>query len=225
MVNFEDLVSKGFVLIPNFLTDSELLTVKNHYNTVTEEFIKNPSLKNDYNILLVEPDKSLQFLLDKISNCISTVESTTDIKVNCIDNKVSYFDNKIFGSTGWHQDHGPYFKWKNLYNSLNFWIAVTKPDKINNGLSVIPYDTFPSQVRSKFIGKGAKSFEIIQKRTRVFDDANNNVFVLPYDINDYAISPEISEKDVLILRGDLIHKSQNLVSKRVALSIRSFHNG
>jgi hypothetical protein len=61
--------------------------------------------------------------------------------------------------------------------------------------------------------------------TQVFDDIDNSTFFIPNNIDKIAISPDLSEKDLIILRGDLIHNSQNLVSKRVALSIRSFHKG
>ena len=218
-------MTQGFVVIPNFLTDQELLVVKDHYNKIYQEFLKDPALKNDYNLIRVDYDKSLDFLQEKINNCIDIISSTTDIHTNTLDDEIAYIDNSIFGTSGWHQDHGPYYRWKDLYNSLNFWIAIIKPDKSNNGLTVIPYDKLLDNFKEKFIRKGAKRFKFMEKETKVFDDANNTTFIIPDNISKYAVSPNLSEKDLIILRGDLIHNSQNLVSKRVALSIRSFHKG
>jgi hypothetical protein len=220
-----ELMTQGFVVIPNFLTDQELLVVKDHYNKIYQEFLKDPSLKNAYNLIRVDYDKSLDFLQEKINNCIDIISRTTDIHTNTLDDKIAYIDNSIFGTSGWHQDHGPYYRWKDLYNSLNFWIAIIKPDKKNNGLSVISYDTLSDKLKEKFIGKGAKRFKVMQRTTQVFDDIDNSTFFIPNNIDKIAISPDLSDIDLIILRGDVIHNSQNLVSKRVALSIRSFHKG
>jgi hypothetical protein len=56
----------------------------------------------------------------------------------------------------------------------------------------------------------------------VFDDRDNSIFVLPVDLDECSISPAISEKDLLIMRGDLIHKSQNLTENRLSLSVRCY---
>jgi len=220
-----NLVTQGFVVIPNFLSDDELLIIKEHYNKTHQSFLKDPSIKTDYNLFRVDYDTSLDFLLEKINNCIKIISNTTDILTDTLDDKIAYIDNSIFGTSGWHQDHGPYYRWKDLYNSLNFWIAIIKPDRLNNGLTVIPYDKISDEFKEKFVRKGAKRFNFTQKETKVFDDANNTTFIIPDNISNYAVSPELSEKDLIILRGDLIHNSQNLTSKRVALSIRSFYKG
>jgi hypothetical protein len=222
VVTFKSLESQGFILIPNFLTDDELVTVKKHYIKVTENFARDHSLKTDYNIINVAPDSDIQFIIDRIKEYVDRISNCTDITANTVDNEVGYIDNAIFGCQGWHQDHGPYFKWGDLYNSLNFWIAISKTDATNNGISLVPFDQFSNKIKSKFVGSGAKRFEIINKNTRVFDDRDNSVFVLPVDLDECSISPEISEKDLLIMRGDLIHKSQNLTKNRVSLSVRCY---
>jgi hypothetical protein len=220
-----NLVTQGFVVVPNFLSDDELLIIKEHYNKTHQSFLKDPSIKTDYNLLRVDYDTSLDFLLEKINNCIKIISNTTDINANTLDDKMAYIDNKIFGTSGWHQDHGPYYRWEDLYNALNFWIPIIKPDKTNNGLSVVPYDVLSDDFKTKFKGKGAKRFKIMHQTTQVFDDTDNSTFMMPTNINNISISPELSEKDLIILRGDVIHKSQNLVNRRVALSIRAFHKG
>ena len=73
----------------------------------------------------------------------------------------------------------------------------------------------------KISGKGAVRYEIKGKKTTLFNDNEGGKYgVLPYDINDIAFTPMLDSGDLLIMRGDLIHKTQDADTLRIAASIR-----
>ena len=135
-----------------------------------------------------------------------------------------YFDNNIAGF-GWHQDHEDYFLWQSTQHQLNFWIPIIKPDYWQDGLDVIPLDTFarhdPNFVKNHVIGKGAKSCaKLDADSTRVRDDETGEAYILNYNIDGQGLTLPMNAGDLLLLRGDVFHKTPIKNQHRVAISIR-----
>ena len=220
-VNFKDLETKGFLVIPNFLDASILTQIKEHYSKQQEKFKSRLIKNNNYNIITVDeqfiPEDQLHKLLQKITQ-------ETNIVVNLIKPITTYFDNQIV-EFGWHQDHEPYYMWQDSYNAVNCWIPIVKPNPTQSGISVIPQNSLaqhcPDIFESSILGKGAKMLNVQSNGTTLMrDDSEGSSTVLPFNINDIAESLILNEGDLLILRQDLFHKTQDLVDSRVAISIR-----
>jgi ectoine hydroxylase-related dioxygenase (phytanoyl-CoA dioxygenase family) len=75
------------------------------------------------------------------------------------------------------------------------------------------------------VGKGAKRIEDGGNGTSIISDDETGVdYPVPFDLNDLAISPEVAVGDLLILRGDIFHKTQDTNTNRVAMSVRATHS-
>jgi hypothetical protein len=218
MIDYSQLQSRGFLIIPSFLCLENLTRLQKDYQSVkdsTHEF-KN----KNYQILLT----SQHGLEDVISSTINRVAEHTDIQVDSISRGATYFDNSLIDFT-WHQDHEPYFLQQESYHGLNFWIPIIKQDALTSGVSVIPFDRLPEKVRGTLVGKGAKQFtcHAINNTTTVVDDASGKQTILDINLDHIAESPELQPGDLLLMRQDTIHRTQVGIAPRVAVSIRCYN--
>jgi hypothetical protein len=118
------------------------------------------------------------------------------------------------------------------YNALNFWIPIIKPDPCQSGINIIPQDklqaTIPEIFNNQIVGKGAIRYQTIVSptigsKTAMFNDRDGSTSLLPFDINNLSVSPELSEGDVIILRQDILHKTQDILYNRIGLSTRCYN--
>jgi len=208
-----DLLTKGFVVIPNFLSSLEIDYAMCDYEA---SLLKGPKNKN-YAVLGAS-QTIRELLSQKISNMIDLVYQQTDIKADLKTHCAYWATDQV--SLEWHQDHENYFIWQNLYHSLNFWIPIQKPIPHESGLSIIPFDRFPENM-NRLVERGATRYKCQDSRTSVYDDENDTTFDLDLNIEDLKITPQLNVGDLLLLRGDIIHRTQDTNTSRVALSIRS----
>ena len=73
----------------------------------------------------------------------------------------------------------------------------------------------------RIINSGAKRFKLHTDYTEVIDDEIGKGFKIPVNLNKISESPELHAGDLLLIRGDVIHKTQDSLTHRVAISIRS----
>jgi hypothetical protein len=218
MIDYSQLQSKGFLVIPAFLDAENLMRLQKDYQVVkdsTHEF-----RNKNYQILLTNQHG----LDDVISKAINQVAEHTDIQVDSISRGATYFDNSLIDFT-WHQDHEPYFLQQESYHGLNFWIPIIKHDTLTSGVSVIPFDRLPEKVRGMLVGKGAKQFtcHAINNTTTVVDDASGKQTILDINLDHIAESPELQPGDLLLMRQDAIHRTQAGTGPRVAVSVRCYN--
>jgi len=216
----KDLETKGYVVIPNFLDSSTIEELKLDYVLQKNIFLLNYDSNKKHNII------SCRYKLDHLlKDVVSRITAETNLSLGELSISGGYFDNQI-SQFEWHQDHEPYFKYKDSYNAVNFWIPFIKeyPDK--SGLSVIPHNEFykqsPDVYKSQIEGKGAKVFLVKNDTTVMRDDSSQTSDILPFDINNLSVTPDLNVGDLLILRQDLIHRTQDTVNERVAISVRCY---
>ena len=73
----------------------------------------------------------------------------------------------------------------------------------------------------KIFNSAAKRFVPEGNITKVWDDEFGGEWILPVNIDDIMDSPKIAVGDLLLMRGDVIHKTQDDLTRRVAVSVRS----
>lgn len=61
--------------------------------------------------------------------------------------------------------------------------------------------------------------------TRFHDDARGGTFDRPWDFAEIAVTPRLAAGDLLILRGDVLHRTQDAETARVAASFRLVNAG
>jgi hypothetical protein len=221
MINFKDLETKGFVVIKNFLSADQLDYIKNDYNRQKDNEVGDQDNKNYLLTYGMYP-----FLISLVQSTINLIDSQTNLTVNITRPVAAFFDNQMV-TTIWHQDPEPYYMFQDLYNALNFWIPIIKPDPCHSGISIVPHDvlqkTNPEVFNNQIVGKGAMRYQVIGSKTKMINDNNGVESLLPVNINNLSVSPELAEGDAIILRQDILHKTQDMLTNRAALSIRCYN--
>lgn len=214
-IDFSNLETKGYVVIPNFLSVEEIemfITDKNS----GERFF------NSFNSIPMPSKTVLEKISPKILNLMRQIGDVTSIKTSVISSLSLYMDTSNI-QTPWHQDHESWYIDQHHTNYLNCYISIIKPDANLSGLDVIPYNAIDEnflEYKDKFSGKGAKTLIPQDDTTNVFDDDTGEEYTLPVNIEKFKVTPSINAGDLLILRGDLIHKTQDTLTKRLAVTIR-----
>lgn len=211
--SLKDLTTTGYVLIKNYLTTEEVKSLVNCYTDLVESHNRNY-------FLAIAPRDKLTDISPKIINTLKEIGIETDIIVDMMLPIAMYADTSKF-STAWHQDHESYFYFQQHYNYLNFYIILKKEDPTRSGLSVVPFDKLKDCTNfDKILGSGAKLFFPGKAGTVVTSQETEEIFNLPININDIATTPDLEVGDLLLLRGDIIHRTQDSDTHRLALSIR-----
>lgn len=221
-INFIDLETYGFLVIPRFLNEEELSTILTIHTKVLENYNLNGSSNKNYKILREIVPNSVH---DKIKLLLTDINKNTRLKTNILTHSnADYLDNSLV-KFDWHQDHETYFKWQNAHDVLNFWIAISKPVSTESGLDIIPQNVLKNENLTIFnehiLNKGAKDFKTDNTTTVMYDSETGIKTILPFNIDTLKVSPITSAGDLILLRGDVIHKSQSPTTPRLAISLRA----
>jgi hypothetical protein len=107
---------------------------------------------------------------------------------------------------------------------LNFYFPIVKPLKEKSNVTLVPYSNLKDKCPELFglvKGKGAIGYSVSDNETIVYDDyLGKKIYKLDFSIKDIAITPELERGDLLLMRGDLIHQTQDAETYRIAASIR-----
>ena len=220
-INYKLLETQGYVVIPGFLNNKELEFFRKDYVN---------SKRNEYLVGYVLYDASsnaIQIIEKKVNSVLTLISEQTNLNVDLMVPAARYFDNQQYYNEitrpEFHTDHQIFYFLQQFYNYLNFWIPIIKPDINKSGITIIPFDKLaelmPSHVE-KIINSGATRYITDGNTTKFINDGTGEETILPRNINEIAVSPELSAGDVLLMRGDLIHMGQDTDTDRVAVSLR-----
>lgn len=222
---FKDLQTKGYVVIKNFLTQDEIDT---HLNMFKSGEVKSNELygadvdpKAVPDKLLVKSGKAHQ-LTDKLQAVLNQISLETDITADVIRKMPLFFDNDVL-MIDWHVDHEPYYSTQDSYNNLNFWMPLVKPSSTTSGVSVVPHNVLPPEIKKIVYRTGARRLIADGSKTIIYDDVLGVKHEFEYDLEANAVTPEVGVGDVVIMRSDIIHKSQEPTEHRVAISVRCYN--
>lgn len=209
-----DLSTKGYCVIPDFLDQTEINLFKQRYKTLPQDTNKN--------FYASQPPRDL---LEKISHKIETilrlVNQTTDLKVDLV-LPIGFYADTTKLKTSWHQDHESFFFFQQTYHYLNFYVMLEKTDPNKSGLSVIPFDKLIEADTSckNFINSGARTFYAKGPSTVVFNQEDGKLHSISANFSELEYTPTLNPGDLFLIRGDVIHKTQDSDSYRLAVSIR-----
>lgn len=216
----EDLDSAGYVVMRSFLNDAEIAR-----------------FEADHAAAALRPDTSYEVrqvsaaarssIDDKLAATARAVAHASSVRVDVVSSGVfgsAYFTTEGDVGAAWHQDTVSYFAYQNHHDYLNFYIPIIKPVREKSNLRVIPFDAFAArspELSSRIRGRGATRFVVKDGATIVHDNnAGGTHGVLPYALDELAVTPQLDRGDLLLLRGDVIHRTEDTQTRRVAVSIR-----
>jgi len=224
---FSDLDSRGWILIPSFLDGGEIETLEKDFAAAPLE------VNSNYSVRRISP-AGLSGLEPRFEEVLGEVREHSSVRVDLLNDGV-YFATFAEKATlanprggaqqfPWHQDHENYWLWHDTKNYLNFYIPVVKPVLEKSNLTVVPFDRFAArapQLHAKLLGRGATRVVSSGKKWVIKDDdRGGKVGTLDFDLAEIEETPLLHPGDLLLMRGDLIHRTQDSSTRRIAASIR-----
>src|SRR5947209_12599287 len=214
-IKWKELETRGFLHVRGFLTEREVAECRDDYT------IQPVDANNRNNAISVASERATSRLGPSIDDLMARVRANTDIRVDC--NLGAYYFATTRGVFPWHQDHESYFIQQNHYDYLNLFIAVVKPRKDKSNLCVVPFDVLERETPEIFrrvVRKGATMAYDLADRQVLFQAHSGVAHVTRVPLERLAHTPQLEAGDLLILRGDIFHRTQDGDTERVALSIR-----
>jgi len=241
-LNMADIQKKGYTVVRNWLPEdmrTQLLAIQKGLGDA--RFVdpgKNGGSTPGYRLPAmfgIDIFKEVLGLGELLDGAVRAVESETDIRISIddtYDKPAVFFHTNASDSTsmmfGWHQDVENYFLFNNLYDYLDFYIMLDKPDPNAAGVMVVPFDRLESRARglydvarkAKDRTVGAASFiDLGDNRTLFAESYDDSQLILNFNMDDVACSPTLHAGDLLLFRGDTIHRTQPHQTHRTSLNI------
>lgn len=115
---------------------------------------------------------------------------------------------------------------------LNFWMPIVKPCAEQTNVAVLPMDSLQArspEAYQRVLGGGGQRWVPHDGRTAAYGDRGAilegetplPLFWLDFDLEELLETPHLEAGDLLLLRGDVIHRTQDQATRRVAASIRA----
>jgi hypothetical protein len=209
---WRELQTRGYVVVRSFLSDAEV-------QFLIQSFDSASGFRDGGRMVSAEVYEAFK---PKLAQTVTAIEKETDLRVNLLTGAV-YFAISLGNALGWHQDHDSFYQFGEHYHYLNFYIPFKKPAREKSNLSVIPFDELARRslkAHNHRKGKGACVASAFMGRTILKDHDRGGLSVLPFDFDEIGETPELGPGDLLLLRGDVFHKTQDTETDRVAISFR-----
>jgi hypothetical protein len=215
---WSDLATRGFVVARGFLSADELARLVADY----EEVARRPSKLAAYYTGAVTPAVAAP-LCAKIEALLPVLRRESGNRADVVSQGGGMYFPTSRTELSWHIDALSYFARQDHYHLLNFWMPIVKPDVRRSGLSLIPMDRLQErapEVHDMILGRGAARFlddHVISERDgRVVETRS------PVGPEELAETPEVGPGDLIVARCDVFHRTQDVETRRVAISIRAY---
>ena len=143
------------------------------------------------------------------------------------------------GILNWHIDHYTYYFHKDHKNYLICYLPILKPSKDYSNVALIPYNILKKKdlnTFNKIKHRGAVRFRKVEKDTKPWFDLRykkNTKIGNWYALDDYLddvngwkmnldleknkVVPRLNLYDLLVMRADVIHKTNDAMTNRIAI--------
>jgi hypothetical protein len=207
--------------VPAFLSSEEVEFYR-------QEYERHPGHGANRNYDLVPLEGAAhEAMTARVTEVLAVVAAATDLRPD-LPIGGQYFATRRGIQFGWHQDHESYFTIQNHYDYLNFYLPIVKPRRDRSNLCVIPFDALREadpRIYERVMRAGATSYLRLQGRTLIFHDDTGRLSVMSGDVERLVHTPQLEEGELLLLRGDMIHRTEDALTERVALSFRAARSG
>lgn len=214
MTAWSDLATKGYVVAPGFLSADEVAILVDEFRAVSSTETLNPNFDGLRFITGGTRARFAQKLVDAARNAGTTMDHV----------RVGIFYSTTLGvEFGWHTDTSSYYVNPSF---LNFWIPLVKPDRARSGLGVIDAEAFAvrcPEIASELRGRAAIRVVVRTDRTVFHDSDRLRYFEVPDPdlMDELAVTPELGPGDLLLMRSDVFHRTQDTDTERLAISFRA----
>ena len=202
----------GFTVVRGFLTESELSSFVEQREAGAQHVVGIGIMPRD---LVTAHEPRMQEVARSVHDA--------GIHVDRVDGGL-WFSTARGVNFNWHQDTDSYYTTQDHHHYINVYIPVIKPELTKTNLKVVPFSALraniPDEAYRELLGRGAKMFRPAGDSTVVINAERGGKRNLPIDIDKIAVAPELAAGDAMILRGDVIHRTQDSETMRVSASFR-----
>lgn len=137
-----------------------------------------------------------------------------------------YFHSKVVDFDVLHSDLEPFWMFHDPVHYLNLWIPFVKPDPQRSGLEVVPFDALrralPEAVAARLAGPESGCHEVSERGagSLLRDLSTGQASESDVNVRALAVCPSLVPGDVLVFRGDVLHRTQDATTDRVSASFR-----
>jgi hypothetical protein len=224
-----DLETRGFVVIREFFTHQQCAALREDFERGSP-----PSAYPHGFKLLGRAATAAAWA--RIEPFLADVRAQTKLDVDTLNflTLSHYITTSLVERTSYlHQDFDlDYQLTGDHVNYLNFWIPIAKPDRERSNVTVIPFDALRARAPAAYeclAGSGGHRLVPVAGRTEVFGNYGDVIqdaaalapeLVIDANLEDIAETPSLDRGDLLLMRGDVVHRTQDASTARVAASIR-----
>lgn len=215
-----DIDTKGYAIVRNFLDAEERKTLTEMYWAK-----RNAGVEYNPNYQIISTTLNIQSIINKLMVLKQDVNNQTSSTVDMIPNTIE-FAHSDYVNFAWHQEHESYYALQKMCDFFRIWTPLVKEHADKSGMHFIPNNVLKEkypEVAEMLLGRGATQFFVENGKTKMIDDEIDGEHILDFDLFDMAETPDINAGDMIIFRGDVIHKTQDVDTKRIA-SVFKFTN-
>jgi hypothetical protein len=206
--------TRGFAVVRGFLSSADCAALLRDFESSELDTNRNYRLKT-------VGIKAFALVRKKLDAAAADIRASAGIDVDSFQG-ATYFATEL-NSLDWHQEFEPYYLCEDLYNYLNFYVPFVKDDPERSNVVVVPFDTLRARSPSAhdlLLRNGAQRFERTGNRTVVECSTDGRKTVLDIDLEALGECPPLGAGDLLIVRGDVVHRTQDTATRRIAASFR-----
>lgn len=219
---WQDLDTRGYVVVPGFLSP-ELV------QTLLEDFQRGAQPETFPFGFKPVGRRALAAVMPRLENALEEIRQSTSQTTDVINflTLSHYVVTRLAQRTSnIHQDFDLDYRLSGDHlNYLNFWIPVRKPEPERSNLCLLPFDRLQERSPEAFRqvrGGGGLRWQPAGGRTAVYGpDESKPRFWLDFDAEDLMVTPHTEAGDLILMRGDLPHRTQDQQTDRLAASIRA----
>lgn len=232
----KDLDTRGFAVLHNWMSSDEAKTLMEVYDKLPPDRVANGGnnvgyktpIEHGMNLFEEVPGlpkrllKTVKDIHKQTSMKLLRKDRELDLHGMFVQTNISVRNTMMFP---WHQDHDSFWTGNNHKDLVNFYIVVAKEYPDEAGLQVVPFDHLRSQSPDlwKLVeGNGATVFHDLGPNEMLATlDTHDDDYVLDFHLDNLSCTPMLRGGDLLLLRGDMIHRTQAHKSWRTSLTIRT----
>ena len=216
MTRWEDLQTKGYVVIPQAFNSDVVEALVTDFNRGA------PPEKYPHGFKLVSR-RGLNRVKPLVEGFLTEIREQTSLKVDTINflTYSHYVTTKLAKKVSHlHQDFDIDFQLTGDHiNYLNFWVPIVKPDIQRSNIRVIPLDSLTEEAEELLMNGGGNRLTVTDGKTLV--EGRTGSLELELDLEQHGVDLHTSAGDLVVLRGDVPHRTQDVDTLRVAASIRA----
>lgn len=227
MTDWSQLETRGFAVSRGFLSEIEMAPLRADFER------GKPASDFPHGFKLIRP-RILNSLWPRLAEVLTEIRAQTSMLADSLNHlSVSHYITTELAhrSSHLHQDFDMDYRLTgDHHHMLNFWLPFIKPDTSRSNLTVLPWDTLSSRspsARERLSGGGeCRLVSTESGRTAVLrGESQEPDFEFDMDLESCLVTPELRAGDLLVLQGDLPHRTQDVETLRVAASIRATYSG